>query len=170
MAWSTAAFLFVFSVVFLNILAVSPFHLKKTQEIYSDNGSVKTYRLPNNTKPEAYELHISTDIADRIFEFYGVVKINITVIEESSEITLHMHELDIKSVKLTTVHGKEIPIQSPQYDLQRDFVIFKTVNRMLKPGEIIILKIKYQGNLRSKDNCGFYRSSYEDDHYILKTR
>lgn len=115
--------------------------------------------MPNNTKPDSYNLFISTDIADGIFDYFGVLKIEITVLEKSNEVTLHQYELDIQTVNLTSEQGKEIAIQSPKYDQPKDFVIFKTLDHLFVPGEKIFLKIKYKGNLR-QDNYGFYRSFY----------
>lgn len=145
MARSLLIFVFIIlSIFFLNI---------------SNSEREGTYRLPNNTKPVSYDLFISTDIDSGVFDFYGTVKINITVLEKSSRITLHQYELEIKLVNLTNEQGKEIPIHLPKYDRPRDFIIVETINHIFMPGESIILRIKYKGYLR-KDNKGFYRSSY----------
>ncbi|XP_055321382.1 aminopeptidase N-like [Sitodiplosis mosellana] len=160
MARLILVFVFMFSSIFINILVISPLHLRKTSSSVGDNEG--TYRLPNNTKPEAYDLFISTDIADGVFDFSGVVKINVTIIEESNQITLHKYGLDIQTADLTSTEGEAIPIHPPQYDLRRDFVIFKTVNDIFAPGETIILEIKYKAKLR-EDNYGFYRSHYYID-------
>lgn len=156
---------FILSLNFLNTFAISPLHLKIAREISLNSDSATTYRLPNNTKPEAYNLFISTNIADAIFDYYGVIKINITILEESNEVTLHQLDLDINSVNLLSEQNEEIAIQSPHYDQLKDFVIFKTINHTFMPGKKVLLEIKYKGNHRG-DSYGFYRSSY--DNYNLE--
>lgn len=161
MARSIVILSFILSSNFLNTFAISPLHLRRIREIYLTSDSATTYRLPNNTKPEAYNLFISTNIADAIFDYYGVVKINITILEESNEVTLHQLDLNINSVNLTSKQNEEITIQSPRYDRLKDFVIFKTINHTFTPGEKVFLEIKYKGKHRG-DSYGFYRSSYDD--------
>lgn len=117
-------------------------------------------RLPNNTKPESYNLFISTDIADGIFDYNGVVKIKIIIMEESNEITLHQYNLDIETVKLKSEKDEEIPIEIPRYDLRKDFVIFKTRDYTFMPGEKFFLEINFKGTLQRRSH-GFYRSSYK---------
>lgn len=158
---SIQLFSLVFLSMLLNTLANSPPNISKISENISKVDSVtSTYRLPNNTKPEAYSLFIHTDIADGKFDYFGTVKINITILRKSNQITLHQHELDIQTVELTSKNHKTISIQSPQYDRTRDFIVLKTINYTFVSGEMVFLKIKFKGNLR-QDLSGFYRSSYE---------
>lgn len=164
MAQSILVFSLVFSFSFFYTFAIPPLHLKKSRELSAS--SETTYRLPNNTKPEAYKLFISTDVADGIFDYFGVVKINITILEESNEITLHQYELNIQKVNLTSAQAVEIPIKSLQFDLRRDFIIFKTVNYQFSPGETVNLEINFKGNLR-QDTYGFYRSNYDESNSVI---
>lgn len=157
---------FNISTIFLITFAISPFNLKRTRKIYPTSDNETDYRLPNNTKPQAYSLFISTDIADGIFDYYGIVKINITILKESNEITLHQYELNIQAVNLTSEQGEMIRVQSPYYDQSRDFVIIKTINYTFSPEDTIFLEVKFNGNLR-EDNYGFYRSSYSESNAVI---
>lgn len=140
-------------------MSISPLKFRKTRDI---SDSHVNYRLPNNTKPAAYYLSIKTNIAESDFDFHGQVRIKINILESTVQITLHQHGLKIHSTRLTSETGKYIDTKSPKYDSDKDFIIFETIDRILVPGQIVFLIIKYQGTL-SVENLGFYRSSYYDD-------
>lgn len=119
----------------------------------------KNYRLPNDTKPEAYNIFLATDIDQGKFGFAGSVKINLTILQPTNSITIHARQLKIHSSKLTASEGLQIiPIKEPLYDPETEFLTFETEN-VLRQLKQYTLEIEYSGTLR-EDLAGFYRSSY----------
>lgn len=124
----------------------------------AESANRTNYRLPNNTKPESYDIKVISNI-DRIeFDFTGTVTINLIVLKTSSEITLHARKLSIKSVKLTTKSGRSIDLKTFTYDTTTEFLTIPT-DTVLEMNSKYILTIEYVGELRV-EHYGFYRSSY----------
>lgn len=117
-----------------------------------------SYRLPNNTKPESYDIELITNIDKNEFIFLGLVTINLIVLESSSEIKLHARKLAIKSVKLTTKNGHSIDLKPFTYDTTTEFLTIPA-EVVLEQNSKYILTIEYVGKLR-EEHYGFYRSSY----------
>lgn len=151
------AFLFLWN--FVNILADPPPWTYRNVGDFNFKPDNVSYRLPNNTKPESYDITIMTDIADGHFEFSGTVKIGIRILETTRTITLHQRQLKIDSVKLETEFGRSIPILLPEYRPDTEFLTITTAGDTISPGNKVFLTIHYKGTLR-KDFAGFYRSSY----------
>lgn len=117
------------------------------------------YRLPNNTKPEAYSVFLVTDVADKVFEFSGKVSILINVLEDTNTITLHHRQLRNICAKLHDAEGRAAKVSIKSYDPDTEQLTFET--KQLAAGSKVTLKIKYEGTLRT-DRGGFYRSSYRN--------
>lgn len=117
-----------------------------------------SYRLPNNTKPENYDITITTNIDKNNFIFSGTVIIDIRVLEESSSITLHARQLTINLVRLITKTGTAVKLNPFTYDPTTEFITIPTQSRLLKDTNYI-LTLGYVGVLRT-DKCGFYATSY----------
>ncbi|XP_031640015.1 aminopeptidase N-like [Contarinia nasturtii] len=145
----------------LNISALTPVKYQ-----YLDNFEYEidqiNYRLPNNTKPEAYNVFLRTDVANGNFEFFGSVKITIRVLQTSNEITLHQRQLNITNIELEQSDGETIPVLGSEYDKKTEFFTISTANDALKQGSKLYLYIEYEGVLR-EDSAGFYRSSYANE-------
>lgn len=116
------------------------------------------YRLPNNTKPESYDITIITNIDENDFNFTGRVVINLNVLEASQNITIHARQLNIKTIKLTTTSGTEIKLNPFTYDNITEFLVIPT-QVQLQTDTQYKLTIEYSGVLRT-GSTGFYRSSY----------
>jgi aminopeptidase N len=122
-----------------------------------------SYRLPNDTIPIRYEIYISTEIHNgEDFGFDGSVKIQLKVVEETEQITIHSRFLDIKKVSLRKSDGGA-EIAGIKYDLKKevDFLIVKSPEKLIVDQQYI-LEIDYNGTLRT-DSSGFYRSSYKNE-------
>lgn len=117
------------------------------------------YRLPNNTKPETYDISITTDIAIGIFDFSGSVKIGVRALDKTDSITLHQRKLKIDQISLETEFGKIVRILPASYDPVTEFLTIFTTDEPLLPANLYFLTIQYKGTLRD-DMGGFYRSSY----------
>lgn len=119
-----------------------------------------TYRLPNTTLPNSYDVTLRTWVHAENFQFNGSVRINISIEESTNSITLHHRYLTIRDVRLWSGETR-IPILSYSYNATFEFfTVF--VDETLALGETYILDIDYSGTLRT-DDAGFYRSSYIAD-------
>lgn len=122
-----------------------------------------SYRLPNETFPEHYAIHLTTKVHEANFTFTGRVEITIVTRVETSVITVHARQLTIGGVRLwnTLSNPTEIGIHPAEYDAVKEFVTIKLLNGVLQSDQKFLLIIEYVGELR-EDNLGFYRSSYRD--------
>ncbi|KAJ6643780.1 Aminopeptidase N [Pseudolycoriella hygida] len=122
-----------------------------------------SYRLPNETFPEHYEIHLTTNIHEGNFTFTGRVEITLVTREETSVIVVHARQLTITGVSLWNTLGTptEIGTHPVEYDVVTEFVTVRLLNGVLESNQKFLLSIEYNGELR-EDNLGFYRSSYRD--------
>lgn len=116
------------------------------------------YRLPNNTKPESYNIRVSTYIERNDFSFSGRVAIKLRVLEASYNITIHARQLDIKSIKLATSFGVMIHLNPHTHDNVTDHLVIPTQVQLQKDIQYV-LTMEYSGVLRT-DLMGFYRNTY----------
>lgn len=127
---------------------------------------VLSYRLPNNTLPVHYTIHLKTNLHEDDFSFSGTVEIRIVTLEETAEIIVHARQLTIGAVSLWTLSGAAIDINPIGYDTVTEFVTIRVLNGVLQSNQQFLLRIEYRGELR-EDNLGFYRSSYRDENNQL---
>lgn len=128
--------------------------LQPLEDVYT------TYRLPNTTVPNSYDISLRTWIDEGNFQFNGNVRVNISILESTNTITLHHRYLTIGDVRLFS-DTDSIPILSYSYNATFEFFTV-SVEETLAPGETFILDVDYNGTLRT-DEAGFYRSSYLAD-------
>lgn len=135
----------------------------KTNSKQSVQQEIVSYRLPNETFPEHYAIHLTTNIHEANFAFTGRVEITIGTREDTSTIVVHARQLVINSVKLwnTLTIPTEIEILPFDYSAITEFVTITLLNGVLQNNQRFLLIIEYNGELR-EDNLGFYRSSYRD--------
>lgn len=145
----------VFGWCFASTLAKLPVTVKTLGNYKSEKNPVN-YRLPNNTKPEAYNVSLSTDIHKGNFNFYGEVNIIIVVLEKTNNITVHQRDLVIESARLTTEDGHDVALLDSQYDKRTEFLTFVTKSETLSAGSRLSLTIKYKGIL-TEGTYGFHR-------------
>lgn len=126
------------------------------------NASGHSYRLPNNTTPEFYDISLVTFIDRNEFSFSGVVEIEVRILEDSTNITLHARQLKIKRVLLRDSSENNINDVTFTYDETREFLTILTTEKLLHRGEKYVLKVFYNGELRT-DQAGFFRTSYIDE-------
>lgn len=136
-----------------------PIRIRNVGDVPFEQSQIQ-YRLPNNTKADAYDISLVTDIARGLFNFSGSVTINITVLKPSNYITLHARQLTIKSVSLKSSDGSEYKLAETKYDQQTEHLTIQSLNGNLT--NKVTLHITYNGTLRI-DEAGFYRSSYLDN-------
>lgn len=120
------------------------------------------YRLPNNTRPVHYGVHLTTNIDKGDFDFTGSVTITLEALEDTNNITIHYRQLTINDVKLIdAATEQEIKFDEPTYDEVTEHFVF-SLETPLVNGSEYKLTIEYNATLR-QDLAGFHRSSYRDD-------
>lgn len=118
------------------------------------------YRLPNDTRPETYDISLRTWVHEENFEFTGEVNIGIVVVNDTSAITLHMRQLDIRQIRLLTTGDIPGLISIGPFTYNSTFEFLRIpINSLLLANERYTLEIRYSGTLRQNQG-GFYRSSY----------
>ncbi|KAJ6633456.1 Aminopeptidase N [Pseudolycoriella hygida] len=121
--------------------------------------SIDSYRLPNNTRPETYDLTIRTWIDDGNSTFTGSVRIGIVAIESTSYIRLHQNVLNLENI--TVLSWDEVPIAIGEYSIspEHEFLTIPLIGSNLTQGLRYFIDIDYVGTMNSFS--GFYRSFYD---------
>lgn len=126
-----------------------------------DQLNVRSFRLPNNTIPLLYDIHIRTNVHSADFAFHGLTRINIRVLETSNTITMHSSRMLIQQINLLDAQGNMLERELPfTFDSVLEFITITTFP-ILEVDEELIVEIEYSGFL-SNDGWGFYRTRYID--------
>lgn len=122
----------------------------------------KTYRLPNETRPNFYNLFmLATEVDQKNFKFWGNVKIDITVLKRAKTVTLHSRNLTIQRIQLQNkTYNLVASGLSFEHIEDYDFLVI-TLPRDYQIDEQFVLNIDYYGWL-GEDESGFYRGFYYD--------
>lgn len=115
------------------------------------------YRLPTHVKPIHYDITIQPDLEN--FTFSGLVIIQVEVLEDASNITLHANELNVTYLALMTASSQLIEPASVTNDEDRQFLIIN-FEETLAAGTYYINTF-YEGVVNN-GTTGFYRASYVD--------
>lgn len=123
--------------------------------------AITDVRLPNNVKPDRYNLKLTPYIFEGNFTFDGKISVVVTVKNDTDRVTFHGVELEFHSIQLyEKADGRSIKVVRRTEDVARQFHVL-LLNETLKAGRQYVLNITYTGILN--DNLhGFYRSSYEE--------
>ena len=110
----------------------------------------QNYRLPNDTKPETYDITIITTVDQAVdgddgtnFNFNGIVKINIKVLEDTTKITLHARQLTIDNIELKD-GNTNIATDPHDYQIVPEFLVIPTKTTLQKDKNYE-LTIEYTG-------------------------
>lgn len=120
-----------------------------------------SYRLPNNTRPETYDVNIRTWIDQNNATFTGSVRIGILAVESTNFIRFHHNVRDLESVQVFASDETPITIGDISYNPQYDFLTIPIVGNNLTQGLRYFVDIDYVGFMNSYS--GFYRTSYAVD-------
>lgn len=134
-----------------------PYELTSVEDFDLPDAAID-YRLPNNTKPLEYNISLYTRVDLKVFQFAGIVKIKILVVEKSRIISLQQRELVIRFAELRNATAK-IDILPLGYDNRTELLNVVTEKVDLQPGEVYTLTISYTGVLNF-DEVGFRREFY----------
>lgn len=150
--------------VFLPLLLLSAISradllVENTVTSQADDATNIEYRLPNIVKPTKYSLHLEPNLTT--FKFTGESKITLTVLQNTSTLTLNAKNLTILPNNVTVVGGN---IKTPQnastvvFKPEEEFVVITFKDTLVKDKEYN-LTINYTGELNDQ-RVGFYRSRY----------
>lgn len=117
-----------------------------------------TYRLPNNTRPETYDISIRTAIHENNATFTGTVRIGIVATESTNFIRLHHNVELIESVRVLSTAEVPIATGDLSYNAQYHFLTIPIVGILLPQGSRYFVEIDYVGFMNTYS--GFYRSVY----------
>lgn len=117
-----------------------------------------TYRLPNNTRPETYDLSIRTWNFANNFTFTGTVRIGIITLEPTDFIRLHHDVQRIESVRVISIEGLPVNIGDFSYNSEFDFLTIPIVRNPLPQGRRYIIEINYVTIMNMYS--GLYRGLY----------
>lgn len=138
-------------------------HIPRVEDLQPLEEVYTTYRLPNTTLPNSYDVTLRTWVHENNFQFNGTVKINISIAESTNSITLHHRYLTIGDVRLWSGDAGDTSIPVLSYSYNATFEFFTvSVQENMTLGETYVLDVDYSGTLRT-DEAGFYRSSYLAD-------
>lgn len=112
------------------------------------------FRLPAHIRPRSYALKIVIDNEHSVF--FGEVKINVSVAEDSNTVLLHSYRLDIEEV--TLYYKNDIIPSWFIVDADNQLLRIQT-NSTLWRNEVYEIKVKF-GSRMNTEFVGIYRSAY----------
>lgn len=117
-------------------------------------------RLPRSVVPVSYDIQLVPFLIENNFTFNGEVSIVVDIVEDCSNITLHVAAITVHDVKLNAIDdvNTSISVVDKRVDTAKQFLIIETGSELTK-GSQYRLYIKYEGVLNEYLQ-GFYRSSY----------
>lgn len=127
------------------------------------------WRLPRNSEPTSYDLHLVSNVHTGSLAVNGEVEIKLKVLLQTNRLTLHSRDLNIQNLNLFDASGdNEITIE--RYSLYAPTETL-TVYLMqdLNPNTEFTLKIKYSFTMNEPPTfLGLYRTSYVDSNGARK--
>ncbi|XP_038223156.1 aminopeptidase N [Zerene cesonia] len=145
---------------------VQGLHIIKTRSIDLNNAHALTLeaRLEKTIEPTGYHLDIEPYLEDALFK--GHVRINVTWLQDSDEISVHCdHDLEITNYEVyieesgkmekVTIKKMRMDIKKPILTLRLD----KTVSKLT----IGYLDFSFKGNLQTTSTDGFFTSTYKTE-------
>ncbi|KAM0263570.1 hypothetical protein ACHAQJ_001190 [Trichoderma viride] len=126
------------------------------KQLVGHTASIPDFRLPSNVKPIHYDLTLEPDFGEAVYT--GEITIQLSVLEEVDQVTLHSEDLNITAAFLQGPDGnKDIPFR---YNAEAGMVTFFFA-KPLSAAETASLSINFTGNIR-KDISGFYDCHYNN--------
>lgn len=120
-----------------------------------------TLRLPNDTIPLHYDIHLNTSIHTGQPNYDGQVNITIKCLEPTRNIVLHNRDLDILTVALTL--GSSSVNVTGFESMERPEFLNITLESALVVGEEYRLFIKYTNSMKDWREAGWFSGSYIKD-------
>lgn len=164
----------MFRIVILTLAALAFVHqaqadvddfpnVRRIEDIETSEDDYIGYRLPNDTRPETYDVRLRTWVHEENFQFEGLVNIGIVTVNATNAITLHTRQLTIVQVRLLTAGDIPALISIGPYTYNSTYEFMRIpINSVLPENTRYTVEITYTGTLRQNQG-GFYRSSYLND-------
>lgn len=106
-------------------------------------------RLPDHIVPYSYNIFVTTDIHEGIFEFNGSVVIRVNVLEDTSWIMLHSYLLTLNDVKVSNLDGV---VLSTTFEMNEETHQVRIDSlETLEANQEYVIEIDFSGNLRTDD-------------------
>uniref|UniRef100_A0A2H8TM70 Aminopeptidase 2 n=1 Tax=Melanaphis sacchari TaxID=742174 RepID=A0A2H8TM70_9HEMI len=129
----------------------------------ANDGTIFTYRLPDNTEPLSYDLRITPDIENR--SFHGQVDIVLKAKQYTTEVILNSKDLILLSVPtlqdLRT--NRSIAIKDYTFDKPNEWLVIK-LEKSILPSRLYKLTVVFRGILRD-DFIGFHKYFYDSGNH-----
>lgn len=131
---------------------------------FTGGNSLKDVRLPRSVLPQLYTLEIYPDIYHpdpRNFTYSGSVDIDVLVVEETNNITLHINKLTVDPNSVRVLNSATFSIIQTgglTEDKDRQFLVVSVLTPLQKGGNYT-LSMSFRGPL-TDDLAGLYYSSY----------
>ncbi|KAL1915149.1 uncharacterized protein VTP21DRAFT_7630 [Calcarisporiella thermophila] len=117
--------------------------------------------LPTNVRPTHYTIKLTPDVEK--FTFTGEQTVELEVNQDTTQIVLNSHELNVQSASISNIAVKSSQSQQVtkiEHDEKKETVTL-TLAQALPAGSKAALHMQFTGELNDK-MAGFYRSSYKD--------
>lgn len=115
------------------------------------------YRLPTHIKPIHYEIALDVNLEN--FTFTGFTSIEVEVLEEANNITLHVNQLNIATLTVWAASSDVLEDASWTNDTTTHFLIINFEEKV-KVG-MYYINLTFDGAVND-GNTGFYRAAYSD--------
>ncbi|XP_058811597.1 aminopeptidase N-like [Topomyia yanbarensis] len=138
-----------------------PMHeIGREANVRAAKSNFESFRLPNTSVPIHYDLFLDTNVNLNDPTFIGNVQIQLTILENTSQIVLHSSHNSINNVQLFNSNQLQLALVNTEPVIEREFLVINS-KTTLAAGSNYRLVIDFSGKLRD-DLLGFYRSSYVD--------
>ena len=116
----------------------------------------KDIRLPRSILPKSYDIEFMADFDNQYFE--GKVDIRMNVVEATNYIILHVKDLNVSNVEISSTKEHFNIIKQLEYVAHQQ--LYLKTDKMLNKGAELHLLLSFRGSLVKK-LMGFYLSSYK---------
>lgn len=125
--------------------------------------AMDSFRLPDNTRPELYELRFTPRFDGLNSTFGGAANITISVVAATKVITLNAKDLNVTGVRLTDVSNaepRELRVSEIKHQAHNEQLEIHLRTNVPK-GKTVLVGLSFEARLRT-DMTGLYLSSYEE--------
>ncbi|XP_072939731.1 aminopeptidase N isoform X2 [Epargyreus clarus] len=151
---------------------VVPFHIIKTRSIDLNNayGLAMESRLDKVVEPTGYRLELEPYLEDGVFK--GHVRINVTWLQESDEITVHSaHEIEITNsevkahIPADSKDLQKIGVKRMSPDPKKPIVMLR-LEKPVPAGSTGRLEFSFNGNLETGTTEAFFKTTYTTEQEV----